>query len=80
MKGELELRAAHDAKGKPRIGNDDATSVTYTYVRDSFSIKLELDSLDQNGWPRADEIGNRQHRIARRERSRIRVQEDPPGN
>ena len=68
IEGELELRAAFDSEaGKLRIGADDATASMESFLIDSFSIKIELDSLDQNGWPRVFEVGARQERIAERE-------------
>ena len=69
IEGELELRAAFDSEaGNLRIGADDATASMESFLIDSFSIKIELDSLDQNGWPRVFEVGARQERIAERER------------
>ena len=66
--GELELRAAYDReKGKLRIGSDDATASMNSYLCDSFSIRIELDALDQNGWPTVYEIGGRHTRIADRD-------------
>ena len=63
--GELELRAAYDSEqGKLRIGGDDATAGMDSYLSDSFSIRIELDSLDRNGWPAVYEIGDRHVRIA----------------
>lgn len=47
IEGESEPRDVYDGEtGTLRVGNDDATSIMDTYVRDSFSIKIELDSLD----------------------------------
>ena len=69
IEGELELRAAYDGEaGKLLIGSDDATVSMESYLCDSFSIKIELDSLDQNGWPKVYEVGGKHERIAERER------------
>ena len=69
IEGELELRAAYDGEaGKLLIGSDDATVSTESYLCDSFSIRIELDSLDQNGWPKVYEVGGKQEWIAERER------------
>ena len=66
--GELELRAAYDREqGKLRIGSDDATVSMDSYLCDSFSIRIELDALDQNGWPTVYEVGGRHAKIAGRE-------------
>ena len=66
--GELKLRAAYD-RGHERlhIGSDDATARMDSYLRDSFSIWIELNTLDQNGWPTVYEVGGRYSRIADRE-------------
>ena len=49
------------------IGGDGATGNMDSYFRDSFSIKIELDALDRNGWPTVYEVGGRHARIAERE-------------
>ena len=68
LEGELELRAAFDGKaGKLRIGRDDATAIMETYLQVSFSIRIELESLDQNCWPKIYEVGGRHQRIAERD-------------
>ena len=66
--GELELRAAYDTgRKKLLIGSDDATASMDSYLWDSFAIRIELDALDQNGWPTVYEVGGRHARIADRE-------------
>ena len=66
--GELELHAAYDSSvGKLRIGNDAATQSMDSYLCDSFSIRIELDAPDQNGWPTVYEVGGRFTQIAARE-------------
>ena len=66
--GELEIRAAYDSgEDKLRIGSDDATASMDSYLSDSFSIRIELDALDQNGWPTVYEVGGRHPQIAGRE-------------
>ncbi len=69
IEGDLELRAAYDGEaGKLLIGSDDATANMESYLCDSFSIRIDLDSLDQNGWPKVYEVGGKHERIAERER------------
>ena len=66
--GELDLRAAYDSeREKLRIGSDEATMSMESYLSDSFSIRIELDSLDPNGCPTVHEVGGRHARIADRE-------------
>ena len=38
-----------------------------SYVSDSFSLRVELNTLDQNGWPTVYEVGGRYTWIAARE-------------
>lgn len=38
-----------------------------SYLCDSFSIKIELDVLDHNGWPTVYEVGDRHRAIAQKE-------------
>ena len=65
---ELDVRAAYDSEqGKLHIGRDDATASLDSYLRDSFSIRIELDALDHNGWPTVHEAGGRHALIADRE-------------
>ena len=67
--GELELRAAYDGEqGRLRIGSDDETAGMDSYLCDSYSIRIELDALDRNGWPAVYEAGDRYARVADRER------------
>ena len=68
IEGELGVRAAYDSEqGKLHIGSDDATSSMDSYIRDSFSIRIQLDALDHNGWPVVYEVGGRHALIAERE-------------
>ena len=70
--GELELRAAYDSEhGMLRIGSDDATASMDSYLSDSFAIRIELDVLDQSGWPTVYEVGGVYARIADRENTEI---------
>ena len=63
------MRAAFDSgQEKLRIGSDKATASMDSYLCDSFSIRIELDALDQNGWPTVYEVGGRHARIADREK------------
>ena len=69
ISGDLQLRAAYDSgQGKLRIGSDDATGRMDSYLRDSFSVRIDLDALDHNGWPTVYEVGGRHALIAERER------------
>ena len=69
IEGELELHAAFEGEaGKLLIGSDDATASMESYLCDSFSIRIDLDSFDQNGWPKVYEVGGDHERIAVRER------------
>ena len=68
--GELEVHAAYDGEqGNLLIGSDDATAGMDSYLRDSFSIRIELDALDRNGWPTVYEVSDRHARIADREQT-----------
>ena len=70
--GELVLRAAYDRREeKLHIGSDDATASMDSYLFDSFSIRIELEAFDQNGWPTVYEVGGRHMRIAERENVEI---------
>ena len=68
IEGQLQLSAAYNrAQGKLRIGSDDATLSMDSYLCDSFSIRIELDALDHNGWPTVYEVGDRYETIAQKE-------------
>ena len=68
IEGELELHAAYDrGQQKLSIGSDDETSRMETYLSDSFSIRIETDAIDHNGWPTVCEVGGRHALIADRE-------------
>ena len=68
IEGELDVHAAYDSEqGKLHIGSDDATTSMHSYLRDTFSIRIELDTLDHNGWPTVYEVGGRHTLIAERE-------------
>ena len=70
--GGLELRAAYDSEQEElRIGSDDATASMDSYLSDSFSVRIELDVFDLNGWPAVYEVGGRHARIASRENIEI---------
>ena len=72
IEGELDVRAAYDSEqGKLHIGSDDATASMDSYVSDSFSIRVELDAPDHNGWPTVYEVGGKHARIAVRENIEI---------
>ena len=68
LAGDLELHAAYDSRlDQLRIGNDDATASMDSYLNDSFSIGIELETLDFNGWPAVYEVGGRHAQIAARQ-------------
>ena len=67
--GDLKLRAAYDRiQEKLHIGSDDATASRDSYLCDSFSIRIELDARDRNGWPTVYEVGGRHGQVADREK------------
>lgn len=66
--GELEVSAAYDnGEDKLRIGSDDTTASMNSYLSDSFSIRIDMAALDQNGWPAVYELGGRHAKVAERE-------------
>ena len=68
IEGELDVHAAYDREqGKLHIGSDGVTMSMDSYLRDSFSIRIGLDTLDHNGWPTVYEVGGRHALIAERE-------------
>ncbi len=66
--GDLAFCAAYDSSsGKVLIGEDSAGRRLSSFLRDAFSVKIDLDSADSNGWPRVYEIGRRYVDIAARQ-------------
>ena len=68
MVGQMELSAAYDRDlEKLHIGGDDVTRSMGTYLRDTFTIRVELNNPDLNGLPKVYETGGRHEQIAARE-------------
>ena len=67
--GEITFCAAYDKKsGKLWIGDDIVNSGRRHFLRDTFSVAIDLDVLDANGWPKISEVGGRYGRIAEKEK------------
>ena len=61
--GELVFCAGYDSRiGRVRIGDDDAHRQLASFLCDSYSLRIDLNSIDTNGWPRVYETGGR-HQI-----------------
>ena len=57
--GEVGFRADYEpTQGKLRMGNEADRDSSY-FLCDAFSVKIELDSLDSNGWPKVYEVDGR---------------------
>ena len=64
--GEIGFRADFDAAaGKLRIG-DDADRESPFFLCDYFLVRIELDTLGREGWPKVFESGGRRLEIAER--------------
>ncbi len=67
--GELSFCAAYNEEsGKLWIGDDIENRSKSHFLCDTFSISVELDAIDANGWPTVREVGGRHLRIADKER------------
>ena len=65
--GTLALSAYYDGRSRRVVSNRYHSPQSHeTYIADQFAIKIRLDSLDSNGWPKVNEIGMRHKSIARR--------------
>ena len=63
--GEIAFCAAYDGgTDQVRIGNDEAHQRLASFLCDSYSLRIDLNSIDRNGWPRAYEVGGRHHAIS----------------
>ena len=61
--GEIAFCAAYDnGVDRVRIGNADAHRRLASFLCDSYSLRIDLNSIDSNGWPRVYEVGSR-HQI-----------------
>ena len=58
--GEVAFCAAYDdGTDQVRIGNDEAHRRLASFLCDSYSLRIDLNSIDRNGWPRVYEVGDR---------------------
>ena len=65
IRGELIVCAAYDIRsGRMHIGEDDACRQFNSFLCDSFSVRIELDPVDVNGWPKVYETSGRYAAIA----------------
>ena len=72
MTGELTFHAAFEShSGKLWIGDDSEKRIRSHFLCDTFSISVELDAIDANGWPTVREVGGRHLRIAEKENVEI---------
>ena len=63
--GEIAFCAAYDSGiDRVRIGNDDAHRRLASFLCDSYSLRIDLNSIDRNGWPRVYEVGGRHQTIS----------------
>ena len=63
--GEVAFCAAYDSGiDRVRIGNDDAHRRLASFLCDSYSLRIDLNSIDSNGWPRVYEVGGRHQAIS----------------
>ena len=63
--GEIAFCAAYDSGiDRVRIGNDDAHRRLASFLCDSYSLRIALNSIDRNGWPRVYEVGGRHQTIS----------------
>lgn len=63
--GEIAFCAAYDSEiGQVRIGNDDAHRRLASFLCDSYSLRIDLNSIDRNGWPSVYEVGGRHEAIS----------------
>jgi len=68
VRGELDFCADYNrGSGQLRIGTDAYVSASDTFLCDGFSVRIDLDRLDANGWPAVYEVGGRAAMIAERE-------------
>ncbi len=72
LTGEVAFYAAYDSNsGQVRIGDDDMHRRLDSFLCDSFRLRIDLDSIDQNGWPRVYEVGSRHTEIAAKHKVEI---------
>lgn len=63
--GEIAFCAAYDARThQMRIGDNEAHRRLTSFLCDSYSLRIDLNSIDGNGWPRVYEVGGRHQAIS----------------
>ena len=63
--GDIAFCAAYDSSMKRlRIGDDAAHRRLDSFLCDSFSLRIDLATIDSNGWPRVYEVGGRHTQIS----------------
>ena len=63
--GEIAFCAAYDSRiDRVWIGNDDASRQLVSFLCDSYSLSIDLNSIGSNGWPRVYEVGGRHQAIS----------------
>ena len=63
--GEIAFCAAYDdGTDQVRIGSDEAHRLLASFLCDSYSLRIDLNSIDRNGWPRVYEVGGRHRAIS----------------
>ncbi len=69
IEGELTFHAAYEScSGKVWMGDDTLNRGRPHFLCDTYSIQVELDSIDANGWPKVRETGGRFLKVAKKER------------
>jgi hypothetical protein len=70
--GDLSFCATYDSKSeKLWIGDEIENRSNSRFLCDTYSVIVELDSIDANGWPAVREVGGRYLRIADKEEVEI---------
>ena len=65
--GEIAFCASYDGgTDQVRIGNDEAHRRLASFLCDSYSLRLDLNSIDRNGWPRVYEVGGGHQAISKK--------------
>ena len=63
--GEIAFCAAYDrSTNQVRIGDDAAHRLMDSFLCDSFSLRIDLNAINRNGWPKVYEIGGRHAEIS----------------
>ncbi len=65
--GEIGFCTAYDGgTDRIRIGNDEEHRRLASFLCDSYSLRIDLNYIDRNGWPRVYEVGGRHQAISRK--------------